>query len=193
MKKFLVFISVFVYFCTMPVQAWAGYISDEPEIKIYAEEMELKSQLKKRYSAYYVTIENKSDMPLKLVDGQFEGGQDGGDAYVATRKNADELLKKRVHKWEDWGLWTLGGAWALAVVIAPFEWYYNVFTNRRMKDESLKYSEIIFFNSTFYPGEKMDRCILFPIMKPFYLRLVFRDENTGEIYTITKESADKSY
>lgn len=193
MKKIFAFVLVSIYFFSVPLQAFAGYLEEEPEIKIYAEEIQLKSKLRNRYSAYYVTVENKSDMVLKLVDGQFEGGEEGGEAYVNTRKNADELLKKRVHKWENWGLWTLGGAWALAFLISPFEWYYNVFTNRRMKDESIKYSEIIFFHSAFYPNEKMEKYVLFPIMKPFYMRLVFRDESTGEIYTVTKECADKSY
>ena len=193
MKKSIVFFLISICFFTMPAGAIAGYLQNEPEVKIYAKEIELKSKLKERYSAYLVTVENKSDMVLKLVDGQFEGGEEGGEAYVNTRKNADELLKKRVHKWENWGMWTLGGAWALAFAVAPFEWYYNVFTNRRMKDESIKYSEIIFFHSAFYPGEKMEKYVLFPIMKPFYLRLVFKDEETGEIYTVTKETADISY
>jgi len=193
MKKTLTFFLVLICFFAMPVAAFAGYLEDEPDVKIYAKEIDLKSKLRERYSAYYVTVENKSDMVLKLVDGQFEGGLEGGDAYVNTRRNADERLKKRVHAWEGWGMWTLGGAWALAFVIAPFEWYYNVFTNRRMKDESIKYSEIVFFHSDFYPGEKMEKYVLFPIAKSFYMRLVFRDETTGELYTITKESADVCY
>ncbi len=186
MKKISAILLILVCFCLMPVEAFAGYLENEPEIKISAKGVELKSKLKNRYAAYYVTVENKSDKVLKLIDGQFEGGEEGGEAYVNTRKNADELLKKRVHAWEDWGVWTLGGAWALAVVISPFEWYYNVFTNRRMKDESIKYSEIIFFHSKFYPGEKIEKYVLFPVTKPFYLRLVFRDEQTGRIYTVTK-------
>lgn len=193
MKKIAVVFLISVCFCIMPARVFAGYLENEPEIKIYAKEIDLKSKLKNRYSAYYVTVENKSDMVLKLVDGQFEGGEEGSDAYVNTRKNADEILKKRVHAWQDWGVWTLGGAWALAFLISPFEWYYNVFTNRRINDESIKYSEIIFFHSAFYPGEKMEKYVLFPIEKPFYMRLVFCDEKTGEIYTITKDGADVSY
>lgn len=186
MKKILSLFLILICFCSTPAAVFAGYLDNEPEIKISVKEIELKSKLKDRYSAYYVTVENKSDKVLKLVDGQFEGCEEGSDAYVNMRKDADELLKKRVHAWEDWGVWTLGGAWALAVVISPFEWYYNVFTNRRIQDESIKYSEIIFFHSAFYPGEKMERYVLFPVAKPFYLRLVFRDEQTGRIYTVTK-------
>lgn len=193
MKKISAFFLVLIYFFIMPAEVFAGYLENEPEIKICAKEIELKSKLKNRYSAYYVTVENKSDTVLKLVDGQFEGGEEGGDAYVNMRKNADEILKKRVHAWESWGVWTLGGAWALAVIISPFEWYYNVFTNRRIKDESIKYSQIIFFHSAFYPGEKMEKYVLFPVDKPFYIRLVFRDEETGEVYTVTKDDTEMNY
>jgi hypothetical protein len=193
MKKLLTFFLIVVCFIAMPTVAFAGYLENEPEIKICAKEIELKSKLRNRYSAYYVTVENKSDMVLKLVEGQFEGGEEGGEAYVNTRKNADKILENRVQAWENWGLWTLGGAWALAFLISPFEWYYNVFTNRRMKDESIKYSEIVFFHSAFYPDEKMEKYVLFPVVKSFYIRLVFRDEATGKLYTVTKNDVDECY
>lgn len=186
MRKILSSFLILICVITMPAEVLAGFVTDEPEIKICAKEIELKSKLKNRYSAYYVTVENKSDMVLKLVEGQFEGGESGGDAYVNMRKDADEVLKKRVHAWEDWGVWTLGGAWALAFLISPFEWYHTVFTNRRMNDESVLYSQNLFFKSSFYPGEIMERYVLFPVAKKFYLRLVFRDEKTGQIYTVTK-------
>lgn len=189
-KKISIWVLILFFCFSMPAMAFLDYQQDEPEIKICAKEIELKSKLKNRYSAYEVTVENKSDMILKLVDGSFEGGLTGDDAYLEIRKNADELLKKRVQAWENWGVWTLGGAWALAVLISPFEWYYNVFTNRRIKEESLKYAQTIFFRSNFYPGEKIEKLALFPIDKNFYLRLTFQDVDTGQIYTVTKENAD---
>ena len=194
MKKLISLLLIILITSTMPAMAFVSYDNDdEPNIYIYAKEIDLKSQLRKHFSAYEVTIENKSGRVLRLVDGSFEGGKNGGDAYFEIRKNADAQLKKRVHAWEDWGLWTLGGAWALAVVISPFEWYYNVFTNRRVKEESLQYSQENFFQSDFYPGEKFEKLVLFPIDKNFYLRLSFQDKRSGEVYTIIKDKADIVY
>lgn len=192
-KKFFVLALILIFCSQMPAMAFISYEKDEPNIKIYVKELELKSKLRNRYSAYEVTVENKSDMVLKLVDGNFQGCLTGDDAYLEIRKNADEILKKRVHAWEDWGIWTLGGAWALAFAISPFEWYYNVFTNRRIKDESLKYCETIFFQSDFYPGEKIEKLVLFPIDKTFYLRLTFLNKDTGEIHTFTKDEPDEGF
>lgn len=194
MNKIISLILVLIYLATMPAQAaLLNYQDRNPNIKIYAKEVELQSQLKKYYSAYYVSIENKSSQTLKILDGQFEGGKNGGDAYLETRKDADKILKERVHKWEDWGLWTFGFAWALAYVIAPFEWYHAVFKNRRAKEESLAYCQDNFFNTTFYPDEKMEKLVLFPIEKSFYLRLTLKDIYTNRVYTITKDSADESF
>jgi len=190
-KFFICEILIFTFVSFLPVQAGLlDYQPPTPDIKIIAKEIELKSQFKNSYSAYHVSIENKSPKALKILDGQFEGGINGGDAYLESRKNADDVLEQRVHKWEDWGLWTLGSAWVLAFLIAPFEWYSIVFKNRRMKDESLLYCQDNFFKTTFYPDEKIEKLVLFPIEKPFYLRLTFRDEYSGKIYVITKERAD---
>lgn len=194
MTKIISLVLILVFFTAMPVQAsLLNYQENNPNIKIYAKELELKSQLKNYYSAYYVSIENNSPKALKILDGEFEGGKSGGEAYLESRKDADKLLQKRVHKWEDWGMWTFGGAWALAFIIAPFEWYHAVFKNRRAKEESLIYCQDNFFNTTFYPNEKTEKLVLFPIEKPFYLRLVLKDINSGKIYTITKESADETF
>lgn len=194
MTKILSLILILIYFTTMPVQAELfNYQDSNPNIKIYATEVELKSQLKDYYSAYYVSIENKSPKALKIIEGEFEGGKNGGDAYLEIRKDADKLLKDRVHKWEDLGAWTFGGAWALAFIIAPVEWYKTVFKNRRTKEESLIYCQDIFFNTTFYPDEKMEKLVLFPIEKPFYLRLTLKDIHSNRIYVITKDGADESF
>ncbi|MEI8377856.1 MAG: hypothetical protein WCF95_04875 [bacterium] len=194
MTKIISLILIVISLATMPTQAaLLNYQDRNPDIKIYAKEVELKSQLKNYYSAYYVSIENKSPKALKIIEGEFEGGKNGGDAYMETRKDADKLLKKRVHKWEDWGVWTFGWAWALAFIIAPFEWYHAVFKNRRAKDESLAYCQDNFFNTTFYPDEKMEKLVLFPIEKPFYLRLTLKDIVSKKIYVITKDGADESF
>lgn len=193
-KKLISIVLIFIFVSAIPAQAaLLNYQNSNPNIKIYAKEVELKSQLKNYYSAYYVSIENQSPKTLKILEGQFEGGKNGGEAYIETRKDADDLLKKRVHKWEDWGMWTFGGAWALAFVIAPFEWYATVFKNRRAKEESLIYCEDNFFKTTFYPNEKMEKLVLFPIEKSFYLRLVMKDVYSGKVYTITKENADEAW
>lgn len=193
-KKIFSILLVFIITSIMPAQAgFLRHQNSDPEIKIYAKEIELKSQLRKYYSAYQVTIENKSPMALKIVEGQFDGGINGEEAYMESRKDADALLKNRVHKWEDWGVWTLGGAWALAFIIAPIEWYSTVFKNRRVKDESLKYCQDNFFNTVFYPNEKIEKLVLFPIEKSFYLRLTLRDTSSGQIYVITKDSADECW
>lgn len=193
-KKIISAILIVIFVSVIPAEAaLLDYQASNPDIKICAKEVELKSRLKNYYSAYYVSIENKSNKTLKIVEGEFEGGKNGGDAYFEIRKNADNLLKERVHKWEDWGVWTFGGAWALAFVIAPFEWYHAVFQNRRAKEESLAYCQDNFFQTTFYPNEKMEKLVLFPIEKSFYLRLTLKDIYTGKVYTVTKDSADESY
>jgi hypothetical protein len=193
MKKFIALALVLLITSTMPAMAFISYDSDNPDIEIQAKEVILKSRLRNHYSAYQVTIENKSDKVLKLVDGSFEGSKTGGEAYYDSRINADEKLKDRVHQWQDWGLWTLGGAWVVAFCIAPFEYCFYICTNRKMKTESLTYSYDAFFNSDFYPGEKFEKLVLFPIDKNFYLRLTFRDKETGYLYTITKDKADFCY
>lgn len=194
MTKLISLILILISLATMPAQAaLLNYQEHNPSVKIYAKEVELKSLLKNYYSAYYVSIENNSPKALKFLDGEFEGGKNGGEAYMETRKDADQLLQKRVHKWENWGVWTFGGAWALAFIVAPFEWYINVFKNRRAKEESLLYCQDNFFQTTFYPDEKIEKLVLFPIEKSFYLRLTLKDINSDRIYTITKESADESF
>ena len=178
----------------MPVQAaLLDYQDSNPNIKIYAKEIELKSFLKDSYSAYYVSVENKSSKAFKILGGQFEGGKNGGDAYLEIRQDADKILKNRVHKWENWGVWTFGWAWALTFIIAPFEWYHAVFKNRRAKEESLEYCQDNFFNTTFYPDEKIEKLVLFSIEKPFYLRLTLQDTSSDKIYTIIKDNADESW
>jgi hypothetical protein len=194
MKKIISLILSIILFATMPVYAaLTDYQDSNPKIKIYAKEIELKSVLKDNYSAYYVSIENQSSKALKIIEGEFEGGKNGGDAYLEIRKDADKILKNRVHKWEDWGVWTFGWAWALAFVIAPFEWHKVVSQNRKSKLESIEYCQDNFFKTTFYPDEKMEKLVLFPIEKPFYLRLVLQDTLSGNIYTITKENADEAW
>lgn len=194
MTKIIALILIVISFVTMPVQAaLVDFQGSNPNIKIYAKEIELKSQLKNYYSAYYVSIENKSSKSLRIVEGQFEGGKNGGDAYLEIRKDADKILKDRVNKWEDWGMWTFGGAWALAFIIAPFEWYHTVSKNRKAKKESLDFCQDNFFNTIFYPDEKMEKLILFPIEKTFYLRMALKDVYTERIYTIVKDGADVSW
>jgi len=194
MTKIISVLLIFIFTSVMPAQAaLLNYQDSNPNIKIYAKELELKSQLKKYYSAYYVSLENESNQALKILDGEFEGGKSGGEAYMETRRDADQLLRNRVHKWEDWGMWTFGLAWALAYIVAPIEWYHAIFKNRRSKEESLIYCQDNFFKTTFYPNEKMEKLVLFPIEKPFYLRLTLKDIHSGGIYTITKESADESF
>lgn len=196
MKKFtsILLIFIFLWITTTGGESFAitNYAEFNPSLDIYVKEIELKSQLRNYFVAFDVEIENTSGRTLKIIDVQFEHGKNGGDAYFEVRKDADEIVRKRVHKWEDWGLWTLGGAWALSFLIVPFEWYAQVFKNRRMKDESLIFCQEKFFGTDFYPNEKIQKLVLFPIDKKFYMRFVVKDYYTDKIYTITKEGADES-
>lgn len=195
MKKLTSIILSFIFFYfpfSLKAFGIENYSKSNPDLFIYVKEIDLKSQLRNYFVAFDVEIENTSGRILKIVDAQFENGKNGGDAYFEARKDADEIARKRVHKWEDWGVWTLGGAWALSFLIVPFEWYAQVYKNRRMKDESLIFCQEKFFNTDFYPNEIIQKLVLFPIDKKFYMRIVVKDYYTNKLYTITKEGADES-
>lgn len=163
----------------------------KPKISIKVEELELESYLKEHYLAYKYTIKNESKENLFILSGNFQNGINGGDAYLKIRENADSHLREAVWKHSSWGWWTLGIAWAYDLLRSPFIWHHHIKQNKEMKIESLAYCKDKFFQSDFDPNDFIEKNILFPIDVDPYVRITFRENKTGYMFTVIKEGFDK--
>lgn len=160
----------------------ACYADVEQSIDVSVNKIPLKSKLYNEYSAYQYIIRNGGDDDLNLVNAHINS-VDSGLAYQ-TIADDNHPLQKLWLVCGTVGFFTLGVGWAVGLVLTPFVAVGSSFSNKKVRKESLAYSNFI---TTGYI--KKGDCLNIKVLVPFGMRpqvkLTFKDK-TNKIITITK-------
>ena len=190
MNKVVIIIICFML-VSMPVLAIEGQARVEKNIilseyvDVDSKPFPLRSRFRKDYEASQYSIKNNFEHPLNIISADIKNGVDGHIAFYENKESSGVALSSM------WGIAiltcipTVGITLIVAAVATPFVMIEDYVSNRRMKKESILFSndiDRIILNQ----GDSVDFMTLSRVGKKPLIQITFRDMETGEIYSISK-------
>lgn len=145
----------------------------------------LRSQLRKRYSGYKITLQNNSDVPLEIVSANVVMGTDGQQAYLAVKKGSKGGVAGILGGGLAVGLVTFGVGFALALIAAPIYWGVRHSKNKKAKQEGFPFTNqppIGVFN----PGDEVSMTTLIPFGNQAFIETTLKNTKTGTLFTLAQ-------